>query len=143
MSRPEPAESNPIVAHVSPYLTSVERRTSLLAPWHWEANTTGHTMWLMTSGGTIVMDFTRWGMRGSQPRFNVQGVMRPALPLMGTPQKHNAWRKKGVDNPSAKLIAAAPLLLEALEAVHAWGDIDGDLRATVEKALKEAGSLDK
>jgi hypothetical protein len=83
-------------------------------PWSWEANTTGKHI-VLQHRGTFVMDFVRWGTQCAQPRFRVEGIMREAVPLMGTPQPHNAWRKVNVDHPDARLIAAAPTLLAALK----------------------------
>jgi hypothetical protein len=46
-------------------------------PWQWYGNTKMHDVQLATthSGRVFVMDFARWGLRGGQPRFQVDQMM--------------------------------------------------------------------
>jgi hypothetical protein len=71
-----------------------------------------------------VMDFTRWGMSGAQARFitpnEVPGMMllREAhafAKVVPGREQHANWFQ-GIDHPDARLIAAAPDLLEAAKA---------------------------
>lgn len=78
------------------------------------------------------MEFDRWGMRGGQPRFNVNHVMVDAKHLLkyqvGDPevtgadeakQNSSVYRRDicAIDHPDASLLAAAADLLEACEAL--------------------------
>lgn len=111
-------------------------------PWQWDVRTNGalalvhpHRGWL------IVMDFVRLGMQSGTARFaewkgddrlNMGGIMKPAHQL------------DLANHPDARLIAAAPCLLEACEHVMAtWaGEPNEDnaalslVRAAVAKATK-------
>lgn len=94
-------------------------------PWGWEANTHTHSIRLRNIRSDTILDFVRWGMNGAQPRLNIDGVMREMVPLMQTPQPHNAWRKVAPDHPDAAFIANSredvPWLIrrvEALEEAH-------------------------
>ncbi len=82
-------------------------------PWYWEK--TKHNIRLMTPKNRlcIVMDFVRRGMQGAQPRFSDRGD-RPLGGIM-----HNADEIDLAQNPDARLIAAAPKLLEACQAAYA------------------------
>ena len=103
-------------------------------PWRWEYNAEYKSVKLC--GGKpqydkTVMDFTRWGMGGAQPRF--LSVDRPFLllhklsdmqswvePFPG--REHHANWCAAVNHPDARLMAAAPDLLEALETLYAEAD---------------------
>jgi len=93
-------------------------------PWRWEFNQKSKYIHLV--GGKIrydltVMDFVRYGMGGAAPRFNIDHGQDMQLmhraDTMGVIVKgrehHQNWFKD-IDHPDAKLIAAAPDLLEAL-----------------------------
>lgn len=89
------------------------------------------------------MDFTRWGMRGAQPRFQPgKGIMVDAKDLLqfevgnqsvvgvdAAKKDPSVYRLdvRGIQCADARLIAAAPDLLEALRGVVRVAD-----RATVE-----------
>jgi hypothetical protein len=92
-------------------------------PWRWEVNEKGKSVQLC--GGVprydrTVMDFVRWGMGGATPRFQdasdhglLTKCLKWAKAVIG--REHHAHWFKSLDHPDARLIAAAPELLEALE----------------------------
>lgn len=85
-------------------------------PWKWFVNTKSNTVYLATPnrGRLSVMDFVRWGMQNAQPRFREDDLlcyMRSAKELVEP--DHNGAASE-IDHPDAKLIAAAPDLLEVL-----------------------------
>ena len=73
-----------------------------------------------------MMDFVRKGMNNAQPRFAVwEGEEREHLGgLMQTADKMGSTE---IDHPDARLIAAAPKLLEALKAFMEASDIAKDI----------------
>lgn len=94
-------------------------------PWRWELNMNSKELNLC--GGRnpydlTVMDFVRWGMGGAGPRFNVDHgydiQLMHRCETMGVPSKgrehHSKWFQN-IDHPDARLIAAAPCLLKALQ----------------------------
>ena len=98
-------------------------------PWRWMGNQ--HDIYLATehSGRLYVMGFKRMGMQTAQPVFRGEHHMVPAADLVqfevgdGTARGFANGRSddsvyrydiKGIDCPDARLIAAAPELLEAL-----------------------------
>ncbi len=99
-------------------------------PWRWEVNRKSKVINLV--GGRpqfdkTVMDFERWGMGGASPRFALQfGDAHIMTRLCDNPEwikplsgrSHHADWCAGVAHPDAKLIEAAPELLEALELVE-------------------------
>lgn len=129
-------------------------------PWRWELNEKSKIVQLQ--GGIpkfdcTVMDFVRYGMGGAAPRFVTK--FRPHLNILKRCEEygvivpgreHHADWHKTIVHPDARLIAAAPDLLEALnDAVKlltivrpllpAWNEGDeADLnhfRAAIAKAL--------
>ncbi|WP_313115000.1 hypothetical protein [Stenotrophomonas indicatrix] len=112
-------------------------------PWHWFEREDGH-VYLATPdrGHLYVMDFARKGMRGATPRFSLWngddrgrqgGIM------------HDFLEAGGTLHPDARLIAAAPDLLDA--ALSTIDTIEGGptqvadaitaLRAAIAKATGE------
>lgn len=101
-------------------------------PWAWFGNAGSNSIYLATthSGRRYVMDFVRWGMRGAQPRFQPgRGIMEDAKDLlqfevgdqsivgMDAARKDGSVYRydiRGINSADARLIAAAPDLLEAL-----------------------------
>lgn len=93
--------------------------------WYWEVNLVSKSVSLRTNSGgwgNIVMDFVRWGMQSAQPRFNVNGLLVDSRELM-VPEKgreHHAHWHLLLKHPDARLITAAPDLLELLKNESQW-----------------------
>lgn len=104
-------------------------------PWGWFGNASYRpSVYLATrhSGRRYVMDFVRWGMQGAQPRFQpARFGMVDAKDLIQFEVGDQSVRGidaakadtsvyrldvRGIDAPDARLIAAAPELLDALDA---------------------------
>ena len=95
-------------------------------PWEWQVNKTYKQVTLIGHRNgcrELVMDFTRWGMNGAKPRFNRSGLMHPADGLCGIIEgrEHHASWCQTINHPDARLIAAAPDMLDALIEYMAWG----------------------
>jgi len=99
-------------------------------PWGWFGSQSGVYLATPDRGRTYVMGFRRMGLQGAQPTFRDGGVMRPASDLVrfavgeGVAKGFTEGRAdrsvyrydiSDVDHPDARLIAAAPDLLEALD----------------------------
>jgi hypothetical protein len=102
-------------------------------PWGWFGNARNNEIYLATErhGRRYVMGFDRWGMRGAQPAFQPadRGLVPASKLLMfevgdqsvrgvdAAKADDSVYRFdiRGVDCADARLIAAAPELLEALE----------------------------
>lgn len=112
-------------------------------PWAWFGDPKHGSLYLATvrNGRRFVMDFARMGMRGAQPRFQEKGVMIGASELctfevgeMGIVGMQSArsnpsiyrYDISGIDHPDARLIAAAPDLLEFARAVARYAGNSGD-----------------
>lgn len=125
-------------------------------PWRWEVNRQSKSIHLV--GGRpmfdkTVMDFGRWGMQHAAPRFN-SAIAGGEFNIMYAPHEHDGWvvpfveREHhahwcaNVNHPDARLIAAAPDLLEALLGVVAVADrntVEFDrARAAIAKATVTA-----
>lgn len=128
-------------------------------PWQWFGDAKYGGFYLATPdrGRQFVMRFTRMGMQSAQPMFQVNGFMKDARDLCkfevgnrditGYDQAKkdpSVYRYDviDIDHPDAHLIAAAPDLLEALQAIVALTDrntIEFDrAKAAIAKALGEA-----
>lgn len=120
-------------------------------PWEWFGNARNHEIYLATthSGRRYVMGFRRWGMRGAQPMFQPSGHGLVAAEnllkfqvgdqqVIGLEQgkaDDSVYRLdiRGIDCADARLIAAAPELLELIE------DIEQSLTAdNTYRLLREA-----
>jgi hypothetical protein len=111
-------------------------------PWFWDVRKKYNVFRLCSPirGTLIVMDFSRWGMQSAQPRFSDRnGEKRGGIMEDGS--KIDLSK-----NPDARLIAAAPDLLEACRAALKWYGLDGDgisepvlsqLRTAIAKAETE------
>lgn len=78
-------------------------------PWRWRGNGSGKEMWLQAVGGLrdTVMTFRRWGMRGAQPVFRVDGILHAGTEFLVRPQSHNPWLITGINHPDAIFIEHA------------------------------------
>lgn len=101
-------------------------------PWAWFGNAKNNELYLATEnrGRRYVMGFERWGMRGAQPSFQPadRGLVsaskllqfevgnRDVVGVDAAKADESVYRLdiRGVDCADARLIAAAPELLEAL-----------------------------
>jgi hypothetical protein len=98
-------------------------------PWAWFGSPDSRGFYLATthSGRRYVMDFVRMGMNRAQPRFQVNGLMEDGKDLCqfevaphvigieaARKEGSGVYRKDitGFAHPDAKLIAAAPELLQ-------------------------------
>lgn len=102
-------------------------------PWEWYGDPAHEGVCLATvhGGRRRIMDFVRQGMNGAQPRFrNEKGIMVPAselcrfavgdegiVGLKSAKMNNSVYRYdiSEIDHPDARLIAAAPDMLEALK----------------------------
>lgn len=84
-------------------------------PWAWLTDSMGRTALATPDRGRLyVMDFARRGMQGAQPRFSQwQGIMDGAdRARAGGIMEDGIWLPDGTLHPDARVIAAAPRLLE-------------------------------
>lgn len=106
-------------------------------PWAWHGNAGSNSLYLATthSGRRYVMGFNRWGMSGAQPTFQPAGRgLVPASDLLqfevgdrsivgvtAAKADTSVYRLdvRGIDCADARLIAAAPELLVALQGLLA------------------------
>lgn len=123
-------------------------------PWRWYGNrSSGVYLATEHSGRLYVMGFQRYGMNGAQPTFRVASTMRPATELVefavgdGTARGFKQADKDGsvyrydvdgIDCPDARLVAAAPELLAALEWLHLGKGNPIDPAAVIAKARGSA-----
>jgi len=87
-------------------------------PWMWDVSPGGEIRLATPDRGRLfVMGFARMGMRGAQPRFAMwgEGQRERRGGIM-----HDFADAGGENHPDARLIAAAPELLAALERCLSW-----------------------
>lgn len=123
-------------------------------PWVWRGNAHAQDVYLSTrhGGRRIVMGFKRWGTANAQPTFRGQNSLEDAKDLLKfevgeasvtgvseAKQNTTVYRLhiSDIDHPDARLIAAAPDLLEACQTLATLLDTD-DWIATGRLAVKQA-----
>lgn len=113
-------------------------------PWAWYGNARTNSIYLATehSGRRLVMAFRRWGMNSAQPVFQPdsrRGMVAAAALLkfevgdksvtgyVAAKADHSVYRYDvcGIDCADARLIAAAPDLLEAAKHLVAFINDEG------------------
>ena len=107
-------------------------------PWFWDVAPSGEVRLATPDRGRLfVMGFTRKGMQGAQPRFSLWGE-GPRERRGGI--MHDFAEAGGEDHPDARLIAAAPELLEALEIARefALAEAEADDLAFIDAAIAKA-----
>ncbi|MBF0399943.1 MAG: hypothetical protein HQL90_04175 [Magnetococcales bacterium] len=136
-------------------------------PWAWFGDPSvrrpQYYLATVNGGRRIVMGFERAGFNGAQPTFNVRGIITPAADLClfavgqdGVVGYRDARENKSVyryditcfDHPDARLIAAAPELLDAvLELVASRsaeltpGEQEKQVNVAIDKANKILDNL--
>jgi hypothetical protein len=104
-------------------------------PWAWRVNRSARQVELVArhSGTLLVMDFDRWGMQRAEPRFRDSGLMVNARELTATipGEEHNEHWYRTLEHPDARLIAAAPTMLAALQKLMPFCD-EGDVEIETE-----------
>ncbi len=106
-------------------------------PWGWFGNANSNSLYLATkhSGRRYVMGFKRWGFSGAQPEFQPAGRGmvdasellqfevgdRDVVGVEAARKNTSVYRMdvRGIDCADARLIAASPCLLAALEKLEA------------------------
>lgn len=87
-------------------------------PWEWETTPSGEVRLQTPDRGKLyVMGFSRRGMQGAQPRFSLWG--EGARDRRGGIM-HDFADAGGAEHPDARLIAAAPDLLDACQTFAEW-----------------------
>ncbi|MCX6217580.1 hypothetical protein [Spirosoma sp.] len=87
-------------------------------PWYWILNPANRTLELESASNcrTTIFRPVRWGMQRATLQFNKGNIMHDAIsfgvPIKGR-EHHKDWALD-INHPDAKLIAAAPDLLDAL-----------------------------
>ena len=110
-------------------------------PWEWVVNKTYKQVTLVghrDGSRELVMDFVRWGMNGAKPRLNCGGLMCAADGLCGVVEgreHHSSWFQ-AINHPDARLMTAAPDMLEALIEYMAWGAKTQSDRDVLEDGFK-------
>jgi hypothetical protein len=117
-------------------------------PWEWTEWGNGRLK-LSTPdrGKLIVMDFVRQGMNGAVARFAHWDGIEDGAPRarIGGILENSVILKTGGMHPDARLIAAAPELVEALKLWARWDDMtEAELAIALEAttaALAKAGAV--
>lgn len=106
-------------------------------PWEWVLGTRSPRLSTPDRGKLIVMDFARAGMQGAEPRFAHWPGINEGAPRA----RMGGVLTAGFDHPDARLIAAAPELLEENIALRAELTERRAKDALVAELLGAAGDL--
>lgn len=128
-----------------------DRETGMpdLGGWSWVGGRDNLSLATRSGGRRYVMDFVRKGMRGAQPRFQTDGLMRKAIDHLTTYQvgegkargqkeadeDNTVYRMdiSGVDHPDARRIARVPEMEARILADAEIRKAADDLAAEVEQ----------
>ncbi|MBZ4371447.1 hypothetical protein [Corallococcus sp. AS-1-6] len=75
-------------------------------PWRWFGYLRTREVSL-EGGRDTVMDFTRWGMSGAQPRWSVKGILEKLADLVVPDTTPGRGRVTDINHPDARFIAAS------------------------------------
>lgn len=110
-------------------------------PWKWTIVPRFRDIRLENNAGLVVMDFARWGMQGAQPRFRGRLDIMWGIDELIVGATHADITEASWPHADARLIAAAPDLLEIAKVVADWPHKPGEhplvdmARAAIAKAL--------
>lgn len=121
--------------------------------WYWDGHMKSYSVRLVSKQFrmpidmySLVMDFTRWGLRDAKPRFGIGGILQSFTEFV-TPAKNAAFDT--INHPDAEFIAKAsedvPTLIaevERLQEALTWTqEAFGNAEKAQQELAKEVGRL--